>query len=162
MKKLYTKIKKNRTDKVYDFILKNYNDYGFVDTFYDSECEQLECVLGKQRSLDAIYQICLSKFPNLTKDTYFKVIVKIIKTETTGGLYGRPTCKLLFCDTAHRWVFYRIRSGYSIGNLHMDELVYNYQSSINKLQYKGSGEICCQDLLDAVGVLGNNIENSNN
>lgn len=144
--KLYTKIKKNRGDKVYDFILNNFSGYGFASTFHDSDCNQLECATGKNRSLDAVYSVCLSKYPNLSKKKFFKTIYKIVMEYK---LEGRQHIALLFCDTANRWILYASPVVFD-KNMHYNNLVYSYCDSYLKLSIKGSGTMCCQDILDVI------------
>jgi hypothetical protein len=142
MKKIYTKVKKKRTDTVVDFIAKNYTKYGFVTSYKNKECTKVECAQGRNRSLDAIYQVCLSKFPNLSLDTFYAAIATYI-------LKSGKTRAMLLCDTIDRWVVYKIAPT----SLSHNNLIYDYMSSKKKLHLYGKGELRAKEVVEKAATL---------
>lgn len=142
MEKLYTKVKKDKRDTVVSYLEKNYGRYGFPATYYDKVCLRKECSAGHQRSLDALYQVCLSRFPKLTIDKFFRSLIAFMrKNKSSSSGYA-----MLFCPSVGKWVVHSLSGGDY--NLYHKGLVYDYGNSRNKLNNYGSGELRAKEIID--------------
>ena len=146
MEKLYTRVKKQKKDTVVSYLERNFTSYGFVRTFHDKGCVRSECAEGRQRSLDALYQVALSKFPRLTVNSFYKSMIKFIRKSRN----SRTRYALLFCPSANRWVMHSI--GDTDHNLYHNNIVYDYSNSKNKLSMQGSGQLRAKELIDIMNA----------
>ena len=138
--KIYTKIKKGNKDTIQDFIIKFYNnDYNTPTTYHTKSCTAIECDAGRNRSLDALFYICKTKFSNLTELRFCKEIKKFMHNSKKGDKFA-----MLFCPEVNGWVVYSIRGAIGVYNT---PLVYNYFNSKNKLKLKGNNHLCANDVI---------------
>jgi len=138
--KIYTQIKKSNKDTIQDFIIKFYStDYNTPTTYSNKSCTTIECDNGRNRSLDALFYICKTKFSNLTELRFCKEIKKFMHNSKKGEKFA-----MLFCTHINGWVVYSIGGAIVVYN---NPLVYNFEDSKNKLELKGSNNLCANDVI---------------
>lgn len=146
MEKLYIKnINREKNDTLYSFILKCINhkklyksEGQFPKTYLNKECTIKECNT-KFRSFEVILSISNSYFLNVTEKKVALILKKIMQ---------ETNMRFLFCTHANKWIFYKVYSWWKDSQLTDHPFLINYNSSINKVNEKGSGEYTFNQLLE--------------
>jgi len=144
MQKLYVKIERKKGERVITFLKKCYNigNYvvGFAGTYCDKELTNFHCKNQANRSVEDIYSVVKTYYPNYSEKKFIKQLDKLLNKN--------KRLKFLFCPDIQKWV---IMHGYesidSDGIKHLN----NYSNSKNKRKIRGNGKYCYNDIIELMG-----------
>lgn len=138
-------LKRKKHETAFNFLIRIFNDFGNIknltfprtyDNIENFGKENYNCNKNYHRSFDDICLLLKTYYPNITDRKVAKILEKIINSRKLTGF--------LFCREIKKWVFYSTIVEY--WKVH-DNYVMNYSNSIDKVNIKGDGKYCMNDIL---------------
>lgn len=131
-------IKKN--ELIYDYLIRIFNtSYTFPPTYYDEECNEVQCDDGVERSIDEIYWVVKTQLPDTTFKDFCKNLFRVLTYNTNTKLKNHRT--IIFCPDIEKWVLHCWGLTFShIPGYYFMNIVYNYASSVKKSGTYGNSD----------------------
>ena len=98
MDKIYVNNKRKVKEKPEDFFNRLYDHYGMSETYYDKDCNIVQCARGSERSFSDLYKIMKTYYSKITH----KQLIKIIYDKCLGNI----KYNLIYCPKVQKIVLY--------------------------------------------------------
>ena len=109
MEEIKIYIKNTDTSRKINFLSSLFNNYGrYKTTYYDEECTLSQCKLGANRSIDDVYLIFKTYFPEITPQEVFSIMFSTYfkASRFISGSRLNYVIYFMFCDDIFKFVSY--------------------------------------------------------
>mgnify|MGYP000336108582 CR=1 FL=1 len=86
----------------------NYFNTGTPDSYFDKDCENIQCRNGRRRSISDLYQIGLSRYPKLTELQLVSILLELVKLPTFKSQNKNYIFKGIVCKDVNKIVFKKL------------------------------------------------------